>query len=533
MAVPIDLGPVRPRPRAADTLRQALGDPALDVVYWRSATGTWIDELGEQVIESVLGPGRVVTPLEREGDWVAALIHDFRLADDQERLRSASLATMVAIDDERTTAELVAGLRDGQASRARILEAGDRQRRRVERDLHDGAQQRLVGLALTLRLASRRAEGDAALTELLVEAGGELDDALAELRELARGLHPAIVADAGLPAALETLAEHPGIPVELSIDLPGRLPGLVERAAYFFVAEALANANKHAAAGRVAVAASVAEGVLHVTVSDDGRGGAAASSGSGLEGLTDRVAALGGHVVIDSDVGCGTKVTADIPLHTPSAAPHPDYDDILLRIVPAGESAGPYAVGTAGGAVGPRGDEDRRLRALKWTAWNTHEAPGEIVELQPEAEDVLHAKALLLCSGGNLGISESRRNWIVGYLTSAGHPENVIEAVRSYADDDRMEDIMSAPRMAMAARSILYDALRACASDRTNPTPADFDPVLRAADAIGISREVVADLQQIVMEEHALRRRRHQIVVAPMIPKAMYDKVGRAPSKPS
>src|SRR5918996_3478086 len=153
--VSIDLEPAGPRATTVDALRRALDDPALDIVYWRSATGCWIDELGQPAHDRVADGDRAVTPLERDGDWVAALIHDPALLHDPERMRAASVAAAPAIDDERLNAELRAQLRDEHASRTRILEAADRQRRRVERNLHDGAQQRLVGLALTLRLASR------------------------------------------------------------------------------------------------------------------------------------------------------------------------------------------------------------------------------------------------------------------------------------------------------------------------------------------------------------------------------------------
>lgn len=522
--IPIEVARAGPRATAVDALRRALDDPAVDLLFWRSATGSWIDALGQPVTNAEVDAGRSVTPLERDGDWVAAVVHDPALLADPERVRTASVATMAAIDDERLKAELLAQLRDEQASRLRILAAGDRQRRRVERNLHDGAQQRLVGLALTLRLATRQAKGDPALAELLSEAVGELDDAIEELRELARGLHPAILSDAGLAGGLETLAERPGIPVDLSVDLPDRLPSTVEVCAYYFVAEALANANKHSGATHVTVRATVDGAGLDLAVSDDGRGGAAAASGSGLEGLADRVGAIGGHLVIRSDPGRGTTVAAHMPLQAPSALPHYVLDDILLRIVPAEDSAGPYEVGTARHARWLRGDRDRRLRALKWVAWHNHEVPGEILEAQPEAEDLLHAKALLLCAGGNRQMSDRRRDWILGYLTAAGHPESVIEAARVYDDTDRLEDIMSLPKIARARLGIVYDALRACASDGAD-APGQLDPVLRAADAMGISRDLVADLHQIVLEEQALRRRRHDIVVSPSLPKALHDSI--------
>jgi signal transduction histidine kinase len=523
--LPIDLGPIGPRATAIDTLRFALDDPTLELVYRRSATGSWIDRRGLPAPEPAADCTRAATRLGRDGDWVAALLHDPALLDDPARLRAAGVAAATAIDDERLVAELRAQLRDEQASRTRILQAGDRKRRRVERNLHDGAQQRLVGLALTLRLAGRRAAGDPAVKELLAEAADELDDAIEELRALARGLHPAIVNDAGLAGALETLAESPGIPVELSIDVPGRLVDTVEFCAYYLVAESVANANKHSGAVRIEVRARVVDDRLEVIVADDGCGGAAASPGSGLEGLADRVGALGGELVIDSDPAQGTTVTAHLPLRDGSAVPHHLVDEILLRVVHPETGSGP-GDGRAGRRL--RGDTDRRLRALKWIAWQNHAVPGEILEAQSAEEDFDHAKALLLCAGGNRRISESTRNWILGYLTAAGHPESVIAAARVYDDRDAIGDIMNRPRMAMIRAGVVYDALRACAADGTAPTPDALDPVLRAADAIGIPRELVADLQEIVMAEHALRRRRHALVVAPTLPRSLHTSIADA-----
>jgi signal transduction histidine kinase len=228
--------------------------------------------------------------------------------------RHARATAALAADNERLKAELHARLLEVEASRARIVEAGDRERRRVERNLHDGAQQRLVGLALALRLATRDAVRDPALGAVLVAAAAEVDGAISELRDLARGLHPAIVTDAGLGGAVETLAERPGIPVELLVDLPVRLPLATEICAYYVVAEALANANRHSAAERVSVRASVRDGRLEVVVGDDGRGGAVVARGSGLEGLADRVGALGGTLLLHSPPGRGTTLIAEIPL---------------------------------------------------------------------------------------------------------------------------------------------------------------------------------------------------------------------------
>jgi signal transduction histidine kinase len=213
--------------------------------------------------------------------------------------------------DPELTAE-VTELRD---ARARVIAAADTERRRLERDLHDGAQQRLVSLALTLRMAEQRAEeGDPDAPELVRQAREEVTMALDELRDLARGIHPAILTNRGLAAALNDLAGRAAVPVEVT-DAPGeRLPEPVEAAAYFVVSECLANIGKHAQASRATVAVTARDGVLLVDVADDGRGGAGLSGGSGLQGLQDRVGAIDGRLTLDSPPGGGTRVQARLPL---------------------------------------------------------------------------------------------------------------------------------------------------------------------------------------------------------------------------
>ena len=196
------------------------------------------------------------------------------------------------------------------ASRARIVAAGDDARRRLERNLHDGAQQRLVSLALTLRMAARRHGEDPDLTR----AGEELTLALEELRELARGIHPAVLTERGLEPAVESLASRAPLPVEVDICLAERLPGPVEAAAYYVVAEALTNVAKYARASEVIVGVGRSNSHACIEVRDDGVGGAAADRGSGLRGLADRVEALGGRLVLDSPAGEGTTLRAEIPV---------------------------------------------------------------------------------------------------------------------------------------------------------------------------------------------------------------------------
>jgi signal transduction histidine kinase len=205
-------------------------------------------------------------------------------------------------------------------SRARIVEAGDAERRRIERNLHDGAQQRLVALSLALRRARAQVsgDGDGDATTTLDEAGVQLRAALDELRELARGIHPAILTEAGLGPALGALAAESPVDVTLDVELPEPLPGQVEAAAYFVVAEALTNVAKYAAADHVAITATTRDGVLQVEVGDDGRGGADPAAGTGLRGLEDRVAALGGRLAVRSPAGGGTQVMAQIPIEEPA-----------------------------------------------------------------------------------------------------------------------------------------------------------------------------------------------------------------------
>ena len=210
------------------------------------------------------------------------------------------------------------------ASRARIVAAADTARRRIERDLHDGAQQQLVTLALQLRAAQAAMPSQAGdLAAQLDGVADGLTDVLDELREIARGLHPAALAEGGLRPALKTLARRSAVPVRLDVDVDERLPEPIETAAYYVVAEALTNTAKHAAATVVDVQVAAGGGVLRVRVRDDGRGGADLTGGSGLVGLTDRVEALGGHITLRSPTGAGTTVEIELPLADPSRPGQP------------------------------------------------------------------------------------------------------------------------------------------------------------------------------------------------------------------
>jgi signal transduction histidine kinase len=298
-----------------DRLSLALGDPTLELAYWLPREARYVDSSGREVELPEPGCGRDWTPVAREGATVAAIIHDAALtATSLDVVRAAAGAAALTLENERLDAELRAKVEELAASRVRIITAADAERRRLERDLHDGAQQRLVGLALKLRLAHSRLVDDPAAGAALVEESlADLDAALAELRELARGIHPAVLTQRGLSSALSTLAGRAPIPVDLRTDVPGDLSREVEAAAYFVAAEALTNVAKYANASHAEVTVARLNGHAVVEVVDDGVGGAVPAPGSGLSGLQDRVAALDGTLVVDSPVGGGTRVRAEIP----------------------------------------------------------------------------------------------------------------------------------------------------------------------------------------------------------------------------
>jgi signal transduction histidine kinase len=296
-------------------LAEALGDPSVEVAYWLPDPQRYVDADGHPVALPRSGSGRAVTEVSREGRRIAAIVHDPTLLEDPEPLREACAAAGLALENERLEAELRAKVEELRGSRARLVEVGLRQRRRLERDLHDGAQQRLVSLALLLRLARESLDSTPAETgHLLDRSRDELDEALNELRELARGIHPAVLSDRGLGAAVEALAHRAPLPVEVG-ELPAAtLPEHVELAAYFVVSESLTNVAKYASATQATVAVTQGNGRLVVEVSDDGVGGADIAQGTGLRGLKDRLAAIDGRLDVDSEPGQGTTVRASIPL---------------------------------------------------------------------------------------------------------------------------------------------------------------------------------------------------------------------------
>ncbi|MGH2764283.1 MAG: histidine kinase [Thermoleophilaceae bacterium] len=295
-----------------EVLARVLGDPTLDLVYWLPEDERFVDARGRPVELPGPGSGREVTKIERDGGCVAAIVHDVLVMERQ--LDAIAAAAAMALENERLDAELRARVGELRASRERMLRIGLEERRRLERDLHDGAQQRLVSMALNLRLARAKLNHDPHAAETLLDgAGEELDAALEELRELARGIHPAVLSERGLATALETLAHRSTVPVDLAAVPEERLPEAIELVAYFVVAEALTNVAKYAGASHASVDVERQNGRLVVKVADDGVGGADPAEGTGLRGLADRLAVIEGRLEVDSPPDRGTTITARIP----------------------------------------------------------------------------------------------------------------------------------------------------------------------------------------------------------------------------
>ncbi len=305
-----DLGLARPG-HVEEALAEAVGDPSLRLVLWDPEGQGWISPQGRPVAL----PSDSTQTVTMIGSDLAAVIHDPDLADQRRLVASAGSAAQLALENERLQAELRARLDELRASRARIVTAGDDERRRLERDLHDGAQQRLLGVGLALQLLRPRLGAEEEAEPVLTDAEDELRAALSELRELARGIHPAVLTEQGLETALRTLAGRSHIPVTLEArpdELAG-LPVTVQTALYYVAAEALANVAKHADANTAWVTVNRSNGSVTLEVADDGAGGADPRAGSGLTGLSDRVGALGGTMTVASPPGSGTKLKAEVP----------------------------------------------------------------------------------------------------------------------------------------------------------------------------------------------------------------------------
>ena len=298
--------------RLEEGLARVLGDPGLVLAYRVPGERSYLDGRGQPIELPVPGGDRVAAPVERDGRELAMLIYDPSLDDDPELVEAVAAAAAITLDDARLHAESRERLAELRASRERLVAASDAERRRLERNLHDGAQQRLVSVALQLRMIQSRVGTDPELAAAIKAAGDELSQSLEELRELARGIHPAVL-NHGLKAALDSLASRASVPTAVSFQSAERLPEQVELAAYFVACEALANVAKYAQASAASVRVSRRNGLAVIEIADDGVGGADETAGTGLQGLADRVAALDGTLRILSPPGAGTVVTAELP----------------------------------------------------------------------------------------------------------------------------------------------------------------------------------------------------------------------------
>lgn len=300
------------------SLARTLHDPSLRVFWWDEPLQTYQTSDGRPVSDAgpAARPGRSTLAIDSDQGPIALIEHDVALAQDDRLLDAVSSALLLSVDNDRLRERLERTIQELRESRLRIVEEGYLARRRLERDLHDGSQQQLVSLAISLRIATAKAEarGDEELAGDLQRASDQLADALRELRELARGIHPTVLTDGDLRSAIEELGMRSHLPVEVDVDVPGRLPEVVEETIYYCVSECLANAAKHARARGCSVVVTAADATVSVVVKDDGQGGARIEPGGGLEGLRDRVEAVSGRADVRSVEGLGTIVELTIPV---------------------------------------------------------------------------------------------------------------------------------------------------------------------------------------------------------------------------
>jgi signal transduction histidine kinase len=296
-----------------DALARALRDPSLSLAYWLPEFASYADLDGRSVLLPEAGGPRATTVIaDPAGVPLAALIHSAELGEEPELLQSVTASAGIALENARLHADLAARVQELRGSRARAFDAGRLERQRLERNLHDGAQQRLIALSLELGVLERRL-ADPASSREIDHARREIAISLEELREIARGLHPAVVSAHGLDVALEHLAARAPVPVRLRVEVGGRLPEPLEVAAYYIVSESLANIGRYAKASSATIEVSHRDGTVTVEIVDDGVGGADTELGSGLRGLADRVEALNGRLRVWSPAGGGTRVKAEIP----------------------------------------------------------------------------------------------------------------------------------------------------------------------------------------------------------------------------
>ena len=296
-----------------EALARALRDPSLTLAFWLPEYWCYADLDGRRVKLPEGDGKRAMTLIDREGKHVAALLHDPALTDEREVLDAVTAAAGIALENGRLHAALRARLEDLRGSRARMADAGQLERKRLERDLHDGAQQRLIALSLELGLLEEGLKSDPGTQVRLDRARQEIAASLEELRAVARGIHPAVVSGHGLEVALEQLAARAPVPVRLRVTIGSRLPERLEVAAFYLVSEGLANIAKHAQALTATVDVERINGNVVIEVLDDGVGGADSERGSGLRGLADRVEALDGQLQVWTPRGGGTRLRAEMP----------------------------------------------------------------------------------------------------------------------------------------------------------------------------------------------------------------------------
>jgi signal transduction histidine kinase len=295
-----------------EELARALGDPSLEVGYWRPEARAFADAQGREVVLPPAGSDRAATTVEREHEPVAVLIHDSALLQDPGLMEALTSAAHLEAANARLQRSVHARVVELEASRRRVLAAGDEERRRLERGLRDGAERRLGDLGDVLA-GTRESSGNARMQELIARAQEQLTEALDDLDRLALGLHPRSLSESGLEGALAGVARTYPIPMRITAP-PERLPSDVELVAYFVCSEALSNAAKHASASSVVVSVTADDGHAVIEVGDDGVGGADLARGTGLRNLADRVEAFGGTLAMESVPGRGTRLTAEVPL---------------------------------------------------------------------------------------------------------------------------------------------------------------------------------------------------------------------------
>lgn len=345
----------------AESLARTLRDDSVRVYWWDEERGRYVDAAGNLIDSQEEGRGHSILPVASPSGLPIALIrHDRVLTDNMRLLDGVSSALRLSVDNGRLRSDLERTLEQVRQSRQRIVEAGDEARRRIERDLHDGAQQQLVSLGMRLRLAanSARSAGQEQLAEELEDAIATLNQGLKELRELAHGIHPSLLSQGGLALAVPELAGRCPVPVEVDVQADGRLPELIESTAYFAIAESLANIAKHSQATRAWIRARVEGDRVVIEVRDNGVGGASLDAGSGVLGIADRIEAVGGELELVSPRGSGTTVTVRMPLHPPITDAPAASGAALLVAAEAGDTTPDErgAGGVPAGGIGTPAD---------------------------------------------------------------------------------------------------------------------------------------------------------------------------------